>query len=387
MRLLLALGLGFGFGLGSGSGFGLPQTSGAGRRPGSVMERDEALALAQRALPGREVVDVTGIETVASLWAGMGAIYGVRATCADGDGEAEVICKRIALPAGELSVGDARKAASYEVEAAFYEGVAELLNGEAGCAVPQGLLVERGRGAEGLTICMTRLPGSVPGGLGRDGALRAAAWAARLHAFTWGAARADEFVRMGLQPQGSYWYLDTRLDEWEAIPRRGWQARLRRAARAVDERLKADPLCCVVHGDFKAGNMVWDGDDVAMCDFQYCGKGCALKDLAYMIGCYLDDRGARRGTPTHPLERDVLEAYRAELAARLGEDAAPPQAAMDAALDLCFLDLYRWMAGWGVWGNAFLEPRAQSVLDRIDGGKLLKDEDAYRQAVQRAFPL
>ena len=50
--------------------------------------------------------------------------------------------------------------------------------------------------------------------------------------------RADEAVAGGLHPQGGYWYLDTRPDELQAMPRHGWEGRLYLAARAIDERLK-----------------------------------------------------------------------------------------------------------------------------------------------------
>ena len=51
--------------------------------------------------------------------------------------------------------------------------------------------------------------------------------------------------RMGallVSAQGGYWHLDTRPDEHAAMPRRGWEGRLRKAARAIDRRLRADPM-------------------------------------------------------------------------------------------------------------------------------------------------
>eukprot|EP00121_Abeoforma_whisleri_P007459 Awhi_evm1s6812 len=44
---------------------------------------------------------------------------------------------------------------------------------------------------------------------------------ASFHATTWGHKKCDEAVtKMGLQPQGGYWYLDTRLDELEDVEER-----------------------------------------------------------------------------------------------------------------------------------------------------------------------
>lgn len=85
------------------------------------------------------------------------------------------------------------------------------------------------------------------------------AWLARMHAEYWG-ARADAAVAPtpegGLQTQGCYWYLDTRPDEHAAMPTRGWEGRLRLAAKAIDLRLKLDPLQTICHGDAKKENML-----------------------------------------------------------------------------------------------------------------------------------
>ena len=109
-------------------------------------------------------------------------------------------------------------------------------------------------------------------------------------------ARADAAVAKGLQAQGCYWHLDTRPDEWESMPERGWQGRLKHAAKALDRRLKGDPSQCCVHGDLKADNMCFDGQAVGMCDFQYCGKACAAKDLAYLLCCAADEGCSRQSS-------------------------------------------------------------------------------------------
>ena len=85
---------------------------------------------------------------------------------------------------------------------------------------------------------MSRLDGR-PGAFDRRGTETALAALARLHACFYG-SRADEAVAGGLQAQGTMSYLDTRKDEFDSMPTRGWEGRLRLAARAIDERLKAD---------------------------------------------------------------------------------------------------------------------------------------------------
>ena len=117
-------------------------------------------------------------------------------------------------------------------------------------------------------------------------------WLATMHALYWGDARADAAVASGLNPQGTYWYLDTRPDEYDKMPTDGWEGRLKLAAKAIDERLKADPHQTIVHGDAKNANMYFNpgagGDEtprVSVYDFQYCGKANPMKDLAYLVTC------------------------------------------------------------------------------------------------------
>ena len=69
------------------------------------------------------------------------------------------------------------------------------------------------------------------------------------------------------------------------MPTRGWEGRLRLAARAIDERLKADPMQSVVHGDPKDANFYFAADGTPqLYDFQYCGA-CPAKDVAYCLCC------------------------------------------------------------------------------------------------------
>lgn len=57
----------------------------------------------------------------------------------------------------------------------------------------------------------------------------------------------------------------------------GWIGRLKLAARAIDLRLKADPMQSICHGDAKGANVIYakGGDGILVplvYDFQYCGK-------------------------------------------------------------------------------------------------------------------
>ena len=228
-----------------------------------------------------EPVDVSSHKRC-DLWGGMGEILECHATFSSLD-MCSFVAKVISLPEVPGTVSDRRKKESCLVEAQFYErGHAERLI-RAGALCPFPLCVDRPPGDGGrLTICMSKLRG-VPTRNLSDAQLRAAlTWLAKLHALYWG-VRADEAVTDGLQPQGCYWHLDTRLDELERwTDTEGFEGRLRIAAGAIDKRLKADRHQTICHGAAKSKNMLFKEDGTAsMYDFQYVGKASPGKDLAY----------------------------------------------------------------------------------------------------------
>ena len=330
---------------------------------------------------------------VQRLWGGMGAVFEVRAETASSGVSALLIVKKILLPAadGALSHGDQRKKASYECEAKFFEAMAGQLR-RAGCSVPIGLLVDSPPGI--INIVMSKMPGSATlSELEQENAASKLAaqykeygqrvyssesdepdqnsdslspsmtaatidFLARIHGHTWGSARAVAAVAAGLQPQGGHWYLDTRQDEWEAMLTCGWEGRLRRAARAIDYRLKQDVHQCIIHGDAKPDNMCYNAEGaMSMCDFQYCGRANPMKDLAYLLCCAAGAGCSPASSEAH------LARYHAQLSAVLsGRGAAaeiPPLADLKSALNLAYADLCRWMSGRGYWGDV---PSLQCVV-------------------------
>ena len=384
-----------------------------------------------------DAAEATSVRKVCGLWAGMGSILEVTVT----PPSPPFIVKLIDCGDDVSSLSDRRKRDSYQCEAAFYSAggpATDLL--AAGLAIPRPLYVER-QGENGVVICMTKLEG----GGGRRPSFSAVAesksvlsWLARLHSMYWGSTLADVAVARGLQPQGSYWYLDTRPDEHDQMPRRGWEGRLRLAAKALDERLKASPFQSIVHGDMKSANIMLASSGTGtggsmlpqpqIYDFQYCGKAACGKDLAYFLTCGSDCDASD--------EEQLLAHYHANLVALLsggscseerktsdkggddgdgskggdagssscssgssssGGEAAAAAAAAPAAraptLDelktlvrLSIADLGRWMSGWGWWGRD-REQVIREVLDQIDGGKALESERAYVEAIFKAFPL
>jgi Phosphotransferase enzyme family len=333
------------------------------------------------------------VQTMCSLWSGMGHIYKVTLPTtssndkrtASGTAVVQLVVKHVAPPRSlQQSKGDRRKADSYQIEANFYEKLAPLLIRDHGLRLPEPFLVERdsGKAKNEIVIVMSHIEQSKSADLLNEVFVKAVLeWLATLHASYWGAERVDAIVdRVGLQNIGSYWHLDTRPEEHESMPNKGWEGRLKRAARAIDERLKRDTLQCLIHGDTKDANMLFSenniGEPIAtLCDFQYCGKGPPTKDLAYFFcsSASLDD------------EEAALEFYLEQLIKRLPADAMPPtMEELKDSLELAYCDFYRFMSGWGYWGSGG-EDRVKAVLNRLDGGKDLGSEEAYDESVRREY--
>eukprot|EP00586_Coscinodiscus_wailesii_P003630 CAMPEP_0172490010 /NCGR_PEP_ID=MMETSP1066-20121228/20320_1 /TAXON_ID=671091 /ORGANISM="Coscinodiscus wailesii, Strain CCMP2513" /LENGTH=347 /DNA_ID=CAMNT_0013258273 /DNA_START=55 /DNA_END=1098 /DNA_ORIENTATION=+ len=326
------------------------------------MKTAAALALAQSADPN--VVSIISQSQVATLWAGMGSI--VRLKCEDTFGNSTFIIAKNIKCSNPRSFGDKRKAASYRVEASFYgsQYCKDLSERHICC---KGLYTEDdGNGS--IAILMTPLPNATIRYMDGDTAQAAVRSVARLHAYFWGDTKADAAVAEGgLAEQGTYWYLDTRPDEYDYMSDRGLSGELKRAASDIDEALKNHEYQTVCHGDLKGCNMAMSRDPryVMFVDFQYLGKACPAKDLAYLFVCGMDvdlDFEERR-------EREMLQLYIDELAAcGVGADRKTPLPTLEGlkeALDLSYCDLYRWMLGWGVWGNGFLEGRVERCLGGI----------------------
>lgn len=297
------------------------------------------------------------VSTICSLWSGMGHIYKVAIPLRSAGGASiEFLVKHVAAPRKQQqrqSLGDCRKAASYQVEANFYDKLAKILIQRHGLRLPQPLLVERhsGKSKNEIVIGMSFVKSSSTTLDDDVSAIKAVlTWLATLHAAYWGEEQVNAIVEeVGLQPTGSYWHLDTRPDEHESMPNTGWEGRLKRAARAIDNRLKRDPLQCIIHGDAKDANVLFsdqttmssgpnDDDDgvpvVTLCDFQYCGKGPPSKDLAYFFCSSVNPED----------EQSALDFYLHQLSERLvTKNVTPPSMnELQDSMDLAYCDFYRF---------------------------------------------
>jgi len=316
------------------------------------------------------------VEQLCRLWAGMGSVYKISV-----GNVAEFVVKHVTPPMpAEQSFGDRRKSKSYQVEANFYQHVAtEMTNKSPSCLLmPTPYKVEYGPKPDEMTICMAYLQGSCINIGSKKDLLGTLKWLAHFHAVYWGASAIDELVeRVGLQEIGSYWHLDTRPDEHAGMIKRGLQGRLKRAAKALDSCLKRDPMQCLIHGDPKEANvMKLNNGNIAMYDFQYCGKGTPTRDVAYFLCSSCDENW----------EGELVEFYFQHLTERLVlQGVTPPTFEhFEQSLLLAFCDFYRFLCGWGQWGYD-LQDRVSSLLKSLDNGKDLGSDEAYDAAIRNKF--
>lgn len=353
------------------------------------ISNDDILRLSRASVPLDNDVCIQKCTCLANLWAGMGKIYKIDVQTKNG--AIALVLKHICFPTDEvLSIGDARKVASYYCEAAFYECFSAKINETAGYSmVPALFHLDRSRRSAGeLSICMEMLPGLSPVNFSLAEAEETVRAIAVLHSRWYGNTLCDDAIRRGVQQQGGYWYLDTRPDEWRSMPEHGWEGRLRKAAAAIDERLKLDSHQCLIHGDLKGSNMAIVVDDcnkmqISFCDFQYFGKSAAMKDIAYFFAVNLD------ASLLQQQQAPLLAIYHRTLCINLPSSVEPPLLdALAVSLELAYADICRWMAGWGYWGCVrYLQDRTRRLLDRLDGGRELPQAEAYKEAMEKAFPV
>ncbi|WP_414980694.1 phosphotransferase [Congregibacter sp.] len=302
---------------------------------------------------------------IQSLWSGYGEIVRIEL---QGGGYPSVILKHIKLPeAGphprgwNTSRSHNRKVRSYQVEAHWYKNYAHQCDGA--CPVPGCLAVSAA--ANETLLVLTDLDA-----MGFD--LRKEVvtiediyacldWLASFHATFLGSSPE------GLWECGSYWHLATRPDELAALE----DVRLREAASLIDQELARCRFQTLVHGDAKLANFCFTGDTpipgVAAVDFQYLGRGCGMKDLAYFVGSCL------REDECEAWEGDLLDYYFTRLRAQLeqkqpGIDADALEGEWRGLYDVAWADFHRFLKGWspGHWKiNSYSEKLTSRVIERL----------------------
>lgn len=273
---------------------------------------------------------------IQTLWGGYGELFRVELA---GASVTSAVVKWVKPPARPRNVTDeishARKCRSYEVETAWYRGLAARCDET--CRVAS-LLGVRSIGDEIMLVLED---------------LDAARFSERCRAprrhelelcLGWLASFHARFLGVeprGLWPVGTYWQLATRPQELRAIDDQA----LREAAPRLDARLNGCTFQTLVHGDAKLANFCFTPQStaVAAVDFQYVGGGCGIKDVAYLL---TGDAGSEAA------EQRALDSYfralRTSLAmlGRTDPDIAAVEREWRALYPIACADFYRFLAGW-----------------------------------------
>ena len=305
---------------------------------------------------------------VQSLWSGYGSIDRIGL---EGTDVQSVIVKRVqpgdgGHPRGwNTDLSHQRKLKSYQVESQWYR-VQSNRNGPSLARIPDCLGVKTD-GDETLLVLEDL---DAAGFAGRRSSVNQTEWQACVR---WLAAFHAEHLGVaseGLWESGTYWHLETRPDELEKLE----DLTLKKAASAIDAKLKASVFQTLVHGDAKLANFCFspDGSEVAAVDFQYVGGGCGMKDLAYFVGsCFRDEEAERR-------EGEVLNFYFKELRGfleRIGRDVSPDELEADwrPLYRVAWADFHRFMKGWspGHWKlSDYSERVTREVIESLQEEKV-----------------
>ncbi|NOH96062.1 phosphotransferase [Vibrio sp. 99-70-13A1] len=308
------------------------------------------------------------VEVIQGLWGGYGEL--VRLSFLDKlnvPAPPNLIVKHVSLPdksehpkGWNTQRSHLRKVRSYQVETSWYQGYTQQFDQY--CPMPQGLLCKQ-TDNEWL-IVMQDLAGlgfphihQTANKMQRNACLK---WLANFHAKHIGAES------NGLWESGTYWHLDTRPDELDALQ----DLPLKAQAETIDRKLKQAPFQTLVHGDAKLANFCFNlkGDKVAAVDFQYVGHGCAMKDVALFMSSAVE--------PEHcdARESELLESYFGYLQEALTRyqphlSFSEVEAAWRPMFYVAWADFHRFVKGWSPkhWKiNPYTESLAEAVVKRLE---------------------
>ncbi len=300
-------------------------------------------------------------EVIQNLWSGYGVIQKVSLI---GTEITPAVVKHVDLSKHRKNRrgwdGDAshqRKVNSYEVENEFYRSFSHRCSGFA--RVP-GFLGGAQLGAgQGCVIVLEDLDSA---GFARrksradmEDVSNCLRWIANFH----GQFLGD--LGQGLWETGTYWHLATRPEEHAAMQ----DGSLKKAAKAIDQRLNECKFQTLVHGDAKLANFCFaDGTHispaVAAVDFQYVGRGCGMKDVVYFLtSCFGDDQCEQH-------YEGLLDFYFRQLNESLKDDFVQfdeLEREWRSMFAMAWADFNRFLNGWSP-GHWKLTPFSQRMTDQ-----------------------
>ena len=307
--------------------------------------------------------EILRVEEVQSLWSGYGHIWRLHLQGGDRD---NIIVKHVSPPDNQnhprgwnSDHSHQRKIQSYQVESYWYQHWASLCDDH--CRIPESLGIESSD-SEFLMLLEDLDSSGYPirkSSVNMKEIEECLRWLASFHATFM--LKAPE----GLWPTGTYWHLQTRPDELQALS----DSTLKQSAHQIDSILNESPYQTLVHGDAKLANFCFSasGKNVAAVDFQYVGGGCGMKDVAYFIGSCLYEEDCKR------YEASLLNRYFNYLQQALHRDQSDidPIAVEEAWRPLyrvAWTDFHRFVKGWspGHWKiHGYSEQVAKEVISRL----------------------
>ena len=335
-----------------------------------------------------------GVQVIQSLWGGYGELVRLVFSQENSAELKSVIVKHVALPdkaehpkGWNTKLSHQRKVHSYQVETEWYQSFTQEWDER--CPVPVGLqcglqenewlIVMQDLADIGFPLTSQFDVLAVSDDLAtndtqselasgytleeqkqRDACLK---WLANFHAKH---IHIDQEQSASLWQVGTYWHLDTRPDELNALA----DLPLKNQAQHIDRLLKECPYQTLVHGDAKLANFCFDSEsqNAAAVDFQYVGNGCAMKDVALFMS------SAVRPQDCAELESHMLETYfryleeaLAYYQSQLSFDEI--EAAWRPMFYVAWADFQRFVKGWSPehWKiNPYTEQLTQTVIEQLE---------------------
>lgn len=200
--------------------------------------------------------------------------------------------------------------------------------------------------------------------LSADQCLPCLKWLANFHATFIRQNDNSSWVQQ-LWPQGSYWHLATRPDEWKAMV----QSPLKQAAAHIDTELTNSQFTTLIHGDAKVANFCFSADaqEVAAVDFQYVGAGCGVKDVVYFLGSCLSEKDCERHH-SRLLDSYFYELRQALTQSKRGLDLNALEHDWRFRYPLAWADFQRFILGWSPnhkKNHPFAQRMTQQALDQL----------------------
>ncbi|PVF97242.1 hypothetical protein CPB86DRAFT_826584 [Serendipita vermifera] len=295
--------------------------------------------------------------------------------------------------------GHLRKLLSYKVEQYFYAHLSSHLPQEAKVATYYSPVDQQGVEQpvqlvlEDLSISF---PNPAPVSMTLEDTEVVLKWLANFHGTFWGFHRRQE-VREALIPppleyegtqvsgvwgQGTYWYLDTRQQEWQGTDEAEYGWLLKWADKvAANMKQEAQKWGTLIHGDVKGANIVFStgpgqSRGCALYDFQYTGVGLVTRDIV----CLFSKSVQAALIQGIEQEEELLRVYHSELLVKIASrrnDGQATGSSPDAEFgeykfetlwrhwEMTIVDWCRFMAGWGFWGNdGWVKRRAREIVSR-----------------------